>query len=214
VLLPILGIGPFLLPRFFGLPSPHNLPESAGGSAAWKGKAALALITGLVIIASFFIELQGRLRGAHLLRFAVTLLYLALEFPFRRAPKVSNALGAALRIAFTSVLTGFLLVALFPSFRVGLLHLTLIGGFAVITFTVAARVLFGHSGNLEKLKGRNRWLLVAVGFMLFGMVTRISGDLWYKILPSHYSYGAVLWIAGVVLWSCYTLPKVMQKEAE
>ena len=28
VLLPILGVGPFILPRFFGLPSPHDFPES------------------------------------------------------------------------------------------------------------------------------------------------------------------------------------------
>src|SRR5262249_45362083 len=28
ILLPILGVGPFILPRFFGLPSPHDFPES------------------------------------------------------------------------------------------------------------------------------------------------------------------------------------------
>ena len=109
---------------------------------------------------------------------------------------------------------GFTLIALFPAFRVGLLHLTLIGGFAVITFTVATRVVFGHSGNLEKLKGRNRWLLVAVALMLIGMATRISGDFWPKIMASHYTYGAIIWIAGVLLWSSYALPKVLQVESE
>jgi uncharacterized protein involved in response to NO len=214
VLLPILGIGPFLLPRFFGLPSAHDLPSGLDASRIWRRKALLALGAGLLIIASIFIELAGWLRTAHALRFAVTLAYLALEFPFRRAPKFSNALGACLWISFAALVAGFLLIALFPAARVGMLHLTLIGGFAVITFTVATRVLFGHSGNLERLKLSNKWLLLAVGLMLFGMATRISGDFWPKIMATHYSYGAAVWIAGVLVWSWYALPKIFQREAE
>jgi hypothetical protein len=50
--------------------------------------------------------------------------------------------------------------------------------------------------------------------MLLGMATRISGDFWPKILASHYNYGALLWIAGVVLWAIYVLPKVLVVEKE
>ncbi len=214
VLLPILGIGPFILPRFFGLPSRHDFPEALIPSGEWKKKAGLAISAGLLIVASFFIELRGLVRTGHALRFATTLAYLFIEFPFGSAPKISNALGAALRVAFTAVVSGFILIALFPAFRVGLLHLTLIGGFAVITFTVATRVLYGHSGCLEQLKSGNRWLVIAVGLMLFGMTTRISGDFWPKIIASHYTYGAIVWIAAVLLWSAYALPKVFQVEAE
>lgn len=214
VLLPILGIGPFILPRFFGLPNPHDFPETLMPSARWKCKAALALGSGLLIIASFFVESEGWPRTAHGIRFGTTLLYLLIEFPFRLAPKLNNALGASLRIAFAALVSGFILIALFPAFRVGLLHLTLIGGFAVITFTVATRVIFGHSGNVEKLRAKNRWLLFALGLMLFGMATRISGDFWPKIMSSHYSYGALLWTVGVLVWSFYTLPKVLQVDTE
>jgi hypothetical protein len=214
VLLPILGIGPFILPRFFGLPSQHNFPETLSPSGCWLTKAALAAGAGILIIVSFFVELEGWVRTAYAIRFATTLAYLIIEFPFRHAPKFRNATGAALRIAFAAVLSGFILIAVFPAFRIGLLHLTLIGGFAIITFTVATRVLFGHSGNLERLKGKNRWLLVALGLMLFAMATRISGDFWPKIMASHYIYGAVIWIAGVLLWSCYTLPKVFWVEPD
>jgi len=63
------------------------------------------------------------------------------------------------------------------------------------------------------LQGRNRWLLVAIGLMLFAMATRISGDFWPKIMASHYVYGAIVWIAGVLLWSYYVLPKVRQVES-
>ncbi len=215
VLLPILGIGPFLLPRFFGMTSPHDFPESPlGVPAGWTRKALTALISGSLIIFSFFIEASGAFQAAYGLRFATTLIYLILEMPFHRAPTVGNPLGLSIRIAFVGLLAGFLAVTIFPQYRVSLLHLTLVGGFAVITFVVATRVVFGHSGNLHLLKERNRWLLIAVTLMLFGMATRISGDFWPKILASHYVYGAIAWIAGVVLWAIYVLPKVLDAEPE
>jgi hypothetical protein len=214
VLLPILGIGPFILPRFFGLPNPHDFPETLIPSGMWRRKAAIAASVGMVIIGSFFVESAGSTRLAHGLRFAATLVYLLIEFPFRLAPKMKSALGLALHTAFTALVSGFMLIAIYPAYRVGLLHLTLIGGFSVITFTVATRVLFGHSGNIEKLKLKNRWLLVAVGLMLFGMATRISGDFWPKVMFSHYSYGALVWVIGVGIWAYFTLPKVLQAEED
>jgi hypothetical protein len=92
VLLPILGIGPFIFPRFFGLPSPHDFPDSLKPSAAWKKKASLAFSVGALIIVSFFVESAGWVRTAHALRFGTTAIYLLLEFPFRSAPKINNGL--------------------------------------------------------------------------------------------------------------------------
>lgn len=213
VLLPILGIGPFILPRLFGMQSQHDFPEMLIPARPWWTKAALAFGAGALIFASFVIEARGWYRLAHALRFATALSYILIEMPFHRAPAI-NSLGVGVRIAFAGIVAGFLAVTLFPEYRVGLLHLTLVGGFAVITFVVATRVVFGHSGNLALLKGRNRWLLVAIGLMLAGMTTRISGDFWPTILMSHYTYGALLWVAGVLLWSIYVLPKVFVVEPE
>jgi hypothetical protein len=209
VLLPILGIGPFILPRFFGMQNQHDFPEALIPASGWLKKALIAFTAGTFIITSFFMEAAGWHRIAYGVRFGTTLVYFLAEMPFQRAPTATNALGASIRIAFLGVLGGFFAVALFPAYRVGLLHLTLMGGFAVITFVVATRVVFGHSGNLLLLKGRNRWLPITVALMLFGMATRISGDFWPKILASHYIYGSVIWVAGVSVWAVYVLPKVL-----
>jgi hypothetical protein len=64
------------------------------------------------------------------------------------------------------------------------------------------------------LKQKNWWLITAVGVMLFAMATRISGDFWPKIMATHYSYGAILWIIAVLFWAAYTIPKVFITEAE
>jgi uncharacterized protein involved in response to NO len=214
VLFPILGIGPFILPRFFGLPSPHDFPETRAPNLAWAKKAAYALVAGALIIFSFFLEARGSTQIAYGLRFAAALGYMLLEIPLKSAPGGKNVFGAAIRLSLVAILSGFLAIAIYPAYRVGLLHLTLIGGFAVITFVVATRVLFGHSGNLPLLKGRNRWFPIALGLMLFGMATRISGDFWPKIMASHYIYGAFLWIFGVLLWAIYALPKVLIVDRE
>ena len=46
------------------------------------------------------------------------------------------------------------------------------------------------------------------------MATRISGDFWPKILASHYTYGALFWIAGALVWAGKVLPKVLVVEEE
>jgi uncharacterized protein involved in response to NO len=214
VLLPILGISPFILPRFFGIQSAHDFPEMLLPIPGWWKKALIAFTAGALIIGSFLMEATGWLRVAYTVRFGTTLAYLILELPLGRAPGATQALGISIRIAFAAIVGGFLAVSLFPFYRVALLHLTLMGGFATITFVVATRVVFGHSGNLALLKRPNRWLLVSVGLMLFGMATRISGDFWPAILISHYTYGALLWIAGVLLWTVCVLPKVFITDTE
>jgi uncharacterized protein involved in response to NO len=214
VLFPILGIGPFILPRFFGLSSPHDLPEALTPSRTWTTKAALALAAGGLILWTFVLEANGSIKLAYAVRFAGSLAYMLLEIPLKSGPNSKSVFGAAIRIALIGILSGFLAIAFFPGYRVGLLHLTLIGGFAVITFVVATRVLFGHSGNIQQLKAKNRWFPIALGVMLFGMATRISGDFWPKIMASHYIYGAILWIAGVLLWAIYALPKIFVADSE
>lgn len=214
VLLPILGIGPFILPRFFGLTSAHDFPESLSPTHGWAVKAFFAVVAGSAIIFTLFMEAAGYIRFAYGLRFATVVAYILFEFPLKSAPAAGNVFGAAIRIALIGIVSGFLTIAFYPGYRVGLLHLTLIGGFAVITFVVATRVLFGHSGNLAELKRKNRWFVIALGLMLFGMATRISGDFWPKIMASHYIYGAILWIVGVLLWAVYALPKVLIEDTE
>ena len=79
---------------------------------------------------------------------------------------------------------------------------------------MATRVIFGYSGQLDRLTTPNRWLIVAVSLMLFARATRISGDVWPKVLVSHYVYGALIWVAGVLLWGLYVLPNVRRRDVE
>jgi hypothetical protein len=46
------------------------------------------------------------------------------------------------------------------------------------------------------------------------VATRISGDFWPKMLASHYTYGALIWIVAALIWSLKVLPKVLKIESE
>lgn len=213
VLLPVLGVGPFLLPRFFGLASLHDFPESAPAvPPGWSRLASLAALVGLLVVVSFVLEAAGWFRLAHLLRVAPSAGWLLAAVPFHRRSDTRNALTLSLRIAFAGIVSGYLAIAAFPQFRIGLLHLTLAGGLALLTLVVATRVVFGHTGHAPQLSARNRWLLVAVGLMLLATTTRISGDFWPKIQRSHYIYGALFWSAGLLVWAWYVLRHVGDRE--
>jgi len=214
VLFPILGISPFILPRFFGLPSSHDFPESRNVPQGWGRKAATAIATATLILASFFLEASGRTRLGPLLRFLTASTYIAVEALVFQATQNKNDFGLVIRSAFILLLTGFAGTILWPEFRVALLHFTLIGGFALIALTVATRVIYGHSGNLASLNQPNRWFLVVGGLICFAMLTRISGDFWPKITMSHYAYGAIVWLAGAFLWAWKTLGKVLIRDSE
>jgi uncharacterized protein involved in response to NO len=214
VLFPILGVGAFVLPRFFGLPNPHDFPEAKKPSASWMARAWPALAAAALILLSFWMEADGWYRVGSGMRFVTSAAYVVFELPLFRRAKIKNAFSLVLKLSFASMLAGFFFVSLFPQWRVGLLHLTLVGGFAVITFTVATRVIFGHSGNLALMSKPNRWLLWATGIMWFAMLTRISGDFWPKIMSSHYIYGAILWSVGVIWWSWKVLPRIWQRDTE
>lgn len=209
VLLPILGVGAFLLPRFLGLESSHDLPESKTPSRIWARNAVIAGVAGILVFGSFLIEAGGWYRSGHTLRFLIVLLYLLYHVPAHRSVPEGGALAIVLRTAFLLVLSGFILVAIFPVYRVALLHLTLVGGFAMITVTVATRVVFGHSGKRALLRKQNRWFTISTVLMLIGMATRVSGDFWPKILVSHFNYGVLLWASGFLLWALYVIPLVL-----
>ncbi|MGD0814141.1 MAG: NnrS family protein [Verrucomicrobiota bacterium] len=212
ILFPILGVGAFILPRFFGLPGLHDMPESRPPTALWVRKAGAAAAA--VILISFFIEAAGWHRLGPALRFAGALVYIAFEIPVFHPTAVKNAFSGSLKVAFALLLAGFAGAVIYPGYRVALLHLTLVGGFAAVTFVVATRVIFGHSGNLALMSKPNRWLWVALGTMWFAMITRISGDFLPKIRFSHYAYGALVWIIGVLIWAWKVLGKVTVKDVE
>jgi uncharacterized protein involved in response to NO len=209
VLLPVLGVAPFFLGKLLDLPS-SALPESRAFSRQWKYDAAINAVVALSIVASFFVETTGRAPLPAWFRAFVIALYLFWRMPWRGR----TFLADYLRIGLVLVATGFFAVALWPNYRIGELHIVFITGFNLIVFTVATRVVLGHSGNLDRVKTR-LWFFIFVSALLFlAMVSRVTADLSPRARIIHLLAAAVCWLAASIVWMIKVIPKVTVTEEE
>lgn len=208
LLLPIMGIGAFLLPRFFGLPNRQSFPESLALPAGWGKRAGFAAACGLAVIGSFVLEVNGWQREGYLLRAFAVLVYFFREVPVHQAGFGGGSLALGLRIALFSIPAGFGCLAVFPERAFTFLHVVFITGFSLLTFIVATRVVLGHSGQSEKFRASLWPVLLLCASVVLAMLTRVSADWLPKVTMSHYAYAGVAWSLGVLIWGAFILPGV------
>lgn len=215
ILLPILGVAPFFFPRFGGLPSPQAaFPEFRRPNAAWRAQAAVAAAFGVGIVASFAAESWGWPRSAAAARAAMILGYALWKVPLRYGRGLVGTLGRAAQAGTVFLVAGTLLPAVFPDYRVGLLHLLFMGGFALITLAVANWVIFGHSGVATQGRAKLAWVRWGLGAIFLALATRLSADLFPEVWGSHLVYAALAWTVGLALWNGRALPRVSIADAE
>jgi uncharacterized protein involved in response to NO len=199
-LLPLMGIGPYLLPRFFGRDSSHSFDDSPSPPAGWWRKAIMAITAGLLVVAGFALEVSGKAMAGHLLRAGTVLAWFALETPVLRRAKVPTTPGNAARWALGGVVAGCVCGALWPQTRVGSLHLFFASGIALVTLAVGTRVILGHAGRHDLLGGKIVWLRWTVGLLVLAATTRMSADFLPRMQVSHYIYAAWSWAIGGLIW--------------
>ncbi len=214
LLFPIMGIGAFLLPRFFGLPNRQDLPESRGISLEWKLGAIFAMICGALILAGFVLEANGLARWGNGLRAAGVITYFLREVPVHRARLGGGSLALGLRLALLSIPGAYVVTAIWPDQKFTLLHLLFITGFSLLTFIVASRVILGHSGQSSRFHA-TIWPVQAMTLLVaLAMLTRVSAEWMPDIRMSHYGYAAISWVAGVIIWAVAILPGVRREDRE
>jgi len=87
------------------------------------------------------------------------------------------------------------------------LHVVFLGGFSLITFTVATRVVLGHSGHEALFETRLPSLQIATILLLTGAAMRAFGD-FSPARPHWLSHASYLWILAAGIWGFNILPKV------
>jgi hypothetical protein len=199
-LLPLLGIGPYLLPRFFGMASGHSFEESATPPPGWWPRFWAAVGCGLLVYGSFALEVGGMLAAGHGLRAGVIVGWFALETPVFRRGKVSSTPGNAVRWAVGGLFAGCVGSALWPAARMGTMHLFFAAGIALVTMAVGTRVVLGHAGRHDLLVGKIVWLRWAAGLLVLAAATRVTSDFIPAVRISHHIYAAWSWALGGVIW--------------
>ena len=214
VLLGILGAGGFLLPRFLGLGIRERFESSPNPSRAWMRSAAFGALAGLLVLATYAIEIAGFPRSMSSVRAGLVALYCLRVMPLDRLRWSNLGVQPYLLLGLASIPAGIALAGYQSGYRVSWSHLELVAGFGLITLGVGTRVIFGHSGRRSRLETIHGRLVVAALLMLIGMASRMSGDFLPRLQKSHYLYGALTWAAGLLLWAWVVLPSVLRPDTD
>ncbi|MCP5559302.1 MAG: NnrS family protein [Verrucomicrobiaceae bacterium] len=203
LLLPILGVGGFLLPRILGLPSRQSLPDSINPSPQWLKMALGYALLGALLIASFFLEASEQIVAAMVLRIALALMIWNADLPGLWTQRVTGTQAWMIRLGLAALPISWAARAFFPGGllqRIALEHLLFISGFGVIMLGVASRVVDGHSGNRADAKGTSKILRWIFWLATLAMLTRVTAGFLPKIMVSHHNYAALTWVILSGLW--------------
>jgi uncharacterized protein involved in response to NO len=209
VLFPILGVGAFFFPKLLGgeKPEPADLRIAA---SLWVKRAAIALVTAVVIWSSFVLEALGWIRTAALIRGLTTLTYFVTQGHLLEKPSPATAgfLAQCFKLGALLLVAGLFLPAALPGYRLANLHLAFIGGFSIILFTVSTRVILGHAGQSHLFRKRLRFLIAALALLIVAAIARVGADFVPPARNSHLVYAALIWLLAAAVWLVALGPKL------
>jgi uncharacterized protein involved in response to NO len=206
LLLPLLGVGSYLFPRFFPEGGKHPGRAAVGASRpAFVSVAALrrkigVLLPAVMVVASFAWEASGGIVEGNLLRALALAVWAGLALPALLMRRAASTRAVCLRVALGSIFVSFVARALWPQWPVAMQHLLFLSGFGLALLLVADRVSLGHNDLLETAPARSvfwRWLL---WLLIIAAATRVTADTVPKVMISHYIYAALLWAIVSVWW--------------
>jgi len=201
VLLPLLGVAPFFMRRLLDLRSEDD--------AGTPNSFVIPILVGLTIDLSFVLQLFSSTSAFGWIRFAASLAFLMATVPLRGI----SILATSLRMSLAAAVASLGLIAFLPAYRIPAMHVLFIGGFTAAVFTVATRVVLGHSGNLQLLQKRRWMFVVALLLAILAMISRFTAD-FVATRNEHLIGAAIAWSVAAALWSLLVLPYVSRIESD
>ena len=201
----VLGVGGLALP----LMTRGQPPPDAAANARDVRSRISHLLGALVLVASFFIQHEYSLRAGLALRAAVVLAVLLLSAEIWRLPTTPGLNRRVLWLAAWMLPLGYLLAAAYPTaFKAGL-HVSFIGGFALMTLAVSTQVTLGHGGYSDLVTG-SPWQVAAIA-LLVGSATipRALMDLDPQHFAAWMALASSLFLSGLFVWALFLIPKML-----
>lgn len=195
----VLGVGTLALP----LMTRGVGPPDATGTGADLAAILAHVAGGLTMAGSFWVERAWDFRLGPGLRGAIALLVLLGGIRLWRPPTRPGWNARLIRLAAWMVPAGYLLVAAFPSRYLAGLHVTLIGGFALLALAVGMQVTLGHGGRTDLQRGRP-WQVPAMGALVLGTVlARALMDLDFRRRLLWMAVASALFLVACLLWATF-----------
>jgi uncharacterized protein involved in response to NO len=201
----VAGVGSLILPLMAGQPPPPDLDASPAEKRKLLGYAAV----GLTIFASFWFEQFGWTTSAPLLRAGAVALATGVGGGAWRRPAKAGLHRRLVWIAIWLLPCGLVLSALFPDLRVAALHITFIGGFGMLAFSVATHVALSHLDMQAQALGQPRAVMMLGVFFLLAMLTRALADFSNSYF-FHLAVAAGFWLIGSGIWLIFLGPRLLR----
>jgi uncharacterized protein involved in response to NO len=191
----IVGVGSRLSTALLGHTPDSRLP--------WK----LYLIESTLLLIFTFLRWY---HFQHSIELIILLQSAILNWKLWRLPLNKGYLPWSVWFSCISFLLGNLSILLFQNFYIHGVHLTFIGGFALMCLSVATRVSLAHGNYLLIFEKKDHRILITYALVLLSAATRISAPLMSKHYISHLAYASFVWIAAVGVWSFFMFPKIFR----
>lgn len=202
----VLGVGSFVVPLFtrgVGLPD-DSLVQHAGRERCVHALAALGLV------ASFAVESQLSLRWGFALRAAVLWAVLLTVAEIYRLPTKRGTIKWLVWAGAWFVPLGYTLGFIFPILGKGALHVTFLGGFGLLVFSVSSQVVLGHGGYEALRDGRPVAPLAVAVCLLCAATTRVAMELQSERALTWMAWSAGSFLAGSLVWSAFLMPRMLR----
>jgi len=205
----VLGVGGLALPLMTRGQPPPDAAATPADVRSRIGHAAGALL----LIASFFIQHAYSLRAGLALRGAVVLAVLLLAAEIWRRPTTPGLNRRVLWTAAWMLPLGYFLAAAYPvAFKAGL-HVSFIGGFALMTLAVSTQVTLGHGGYSELMTGWP-WQVATISTLIgAAVIPRALMDLDPPRFYVWMALASALFLSGLLTWAIFLVPKMLAPKA-
>lgn len=201
ILFLVLGVGSRLVPALRGVsPKINDVVKKEYLEFGIIGFILFVSLVGEALSDSYFFGLMK----------CITTLIIAIRYwKIFSFVKPTSRLAYGMWGAAYMVILGIILRTLIPEYGVQWFHLTYIGGFGMMTFTVASRVILSHGGHNMNFEKKSKAPVLVVVFLSLAAMFRVAAPYFDYLLLL--KWASAFWIMGTLVWSIVFIPKCFNK---
>lgn len=194
----VLGFGALLVPVFLEIKDPLLIPRVAKPHERPVRRLLYGSLAAALVL-SFVAEAFGAQRPALFARALVGSIMLGWVWKIWRLPGRRTVPAFVMWTSGWMIGLGLWAAALIPTHPIAAFHVTLLGGFGVLTMAIASRVLVTHGsyGPAEESRVLTPWVAAALGTAL---IARLVAELDASRGPWWLALSASAWMASWLAW--------------
>ncbi len=206
----VLGVGGRLIPGILGWQDiVQEQRDRYEGSASFLRSVPFSMwLSVLLYIASCFLVKLEPLWVSPILR-TIVIWYFGIRYwNLFRFPLTKNYLTWCVWLSCWCLMLGSLLQLVWQHAYIHVLHVTLIGGFSLLTILVATRVTLAHSSETKVSKSTQTLVVAVSSLLIVAALIRLAAFIWSTQYINILSYAALTWLTGLIIWMWLIVPRM------